>query len=45
MGQELLVRILAGVVGAVIVLPLTGLWIAWLVRRFGRSVGSRRGRP
>lgn len=33
MGQELLVRVLAGVVGTVIVVPLAGLWLAWLVRR------------
>ncbi len=37
MGQESLVRILAGMVGAVVVLPLAGLWLVWLVHRLRRK--------
>ena len=38
MGHETLVMVGAAAVGAVVVLPLTALWAAWLVRgRGGRQ--------
>jgi uncharacterized membrane protein len=37
MGHEYLVRVLGGMVGIVVLVPMTALWITWLVRR-GRSL-------
>jgi hypothetical protein len=36
MGQETLVRILGGIVGLLVLGPLAGLYLFWLLRRPGR---------
>lgn len=40
MGQEALVRVMGGIVGTVILIPMTVLWGRWLLQR-----ARRRGRP
>jgi hypothetical protein len=37
MGQETLIRVLGGIVGILVLVPMAGLYVAWLLRRGDRD--------